>query len=66
MTDLRYLSVKEAAKALGVSVHTVYRAIDRRELRWSDIGTGARPRVRIAEADLRAWMDSRASSSSAA
>lgn len=60
--DLRYLSVSQAAKVLGVSVHTVYRAINGHELRWIDIGTGTRPRIRIAEQDLQAWMDSRASS----
>lgn len=66
MTDLRYLTTKQAAAIVGISETTMREVVNRGEIRWSDVGHGKRSRVRIAESDLRAWMDSRASSSSAA
>ena len=66
MTDLRYYSTKQAADVVGISETTMREVVNRGEIRWINIGVPERPRVRIAEADLRAWMDSRASSGSAA
>lgn len=59
---MQLLSVKAAAAMLGTSKHTIYRAIEKGELRWINVSTGeGRPWVRIDEGDLRAWVDSRAS-----
>ena len=65
MSQVRYLTTEDAAVIVGVKGNTLRRAIHRGEIRWINIGTPERPRVRISEADLHAWMDSRASSPAA-
>ena len=67
MTDLRYYSTKQAAAVVGISETQMREAVNKGEIRWINVGLGKqRPRIRIAEADLRAWMDARVASSSSA
>jgi excisionase family DNA binding protein len=49
----RYLSVREAARASGLSKQSVYRAVDRGEL----AGNLVCSRLRIHPADFLAWID---------
>src|SRR5690348_5239078 len=59
--SLRYYSTEEVAELLGVNGNTIRRKIHAGEIRWSNIGTPERPRVRISEDDLKSWMDAQAS-----
>lgn len=60
MTD-QLLTVKEAADRLHVSAMSVYRLVYGGELSFVPVGTGTkRPRIRIKEAVLQAWIDKRA------
>ena len=56
---LRYLTTAQAAEIVGVKPTTMRTLINEGGIRWTDIGRG-RPRIRIKEDDLRAWMDARA------
>lgn len=59
--NLRYLTTAEAASVVGVSANTMRTLItDPNGPRTTDIGRNGRPRLRIAEHDLREWMESRA------
>ncbi len=55
MSNERLLTVRETADRLRVSPMTVRRRIDGGELRALQLGGPGRP-VRIAEADLDAWL----------
>jgi excisionase family DNA binding protein len=52
------LSVKAAAERLDASPMTVYRLVYAGRLVPHYIGLGSKPRVRIAESDLDAYIDS--------
>jgi excisionase family DNA binding protein len=56
---VRYLSTAEAAEVVGVGRMTLYRWCKEGLLPSSNISTGDRPRYRIAEADLHAYMEDR-------
>jgi excisionase family DNA binding protein len=55
---MRYLTSKEAAETIGVTVSTIRRLIDSGALEASDIGT-QRPRYRITDEALNSYMNSR-------
>ena len=57
----RYISAKQAAVYLGISVYSVYRLVERRAIPFvplhpSGIGAGGRPSVRLDVHELDAWM----------
>jgi len=54
---MRYLTTKQAAAEMGVSPQTVLRWINTRGLKAHDIGVTGRPRMRISETDLKAWVE---------
>jgi excisionase family DNA binding protein len=56
---MRYLSTAEAAEVFGVGRMTVYRWCKEGQLPCSDISNGDRPKFRIAEADIHAFMQDR-------
>lgn len=60
---MQLLTVKNAAAAIQAKEHTVYNAIKAGDLPWVDISpVGAdRPRIRIRDTDLEAWVESRMS-----
>lgn len=58
---LRYLTSEQAAEVLGVDSNTIRRRVHEGKIRWSNIGTPERPRIRISEDDLHAYMESQAS-----
>lgn len=53
--NIRIYTLSETAELLSVSVRTVQRAIDRRELKTIEIGRS----VRISEAAISAFLDAR-------
>lgn len=57
---LRYLTTAQAAEIVGVGTTTMRALIEDGGIRWTDIGRNGRPRIRIAEDDLRDWMTTRA------
>lgn len=63
--SLTYLSTAAAAKAIGVSASTMKTYIDEGHVRYTDIGRNGRPRIRISEDDLRAFMEARARTTTA-
>ena len=56
---MRYLSTAEAAAIVGVGRMTMYRWCKEGRIPSSDIGTALKPRYRIAETDLRGYMEAR-------
>lgn len=58
--SLRYLSTKDAAKIIGVHPNTMRCYVEDGEIAYVDIGRHGRPRIRISEDELRAFMDKRA------
>lgn len=58
MSDARWLSVKEAAEALGVSVATVYGMADKGLIAHYRVGTG-RGRLNFKPADVDAYLESK-------
>jgi excisionase family DNA binding protein len=56
---VRYLSTAEAAGVVGVGRMTMLRWCKEGKIPCSDIGNDRKPRYRIAEADLHAYMESR-------
>jgi excisionase family DNA binding protein len=52
-----YLSIKDAAKVVGLSQTKIRREVNAGRLSASDTGTAAHPHYRIARADLQAWME---------
>jgi excisionase family DNA binding protein len=53
---MRYLTTKEAAAALTVSENTIRRRINEGLIKYHDIGVPGRPRIRITEEDLHAYV----------
>jgi excisionase family DNA binding protein len=53
----RLLTTTEAGHVLGVSRDSVLRLIRSGGLRVVDVSTGGRPRLRIRDDDLDAWID---------
>lgn len=53
---MRYLTTKEAAEALTVSENTIRRRINEGLIKYHDIGVPGRPRIRITEEDLHAYV----------
>lgn len=51
----RLLELEEAAERLGVSVDTVRRLCDRREIRYVQAAAGHAKRIALA--DVQAWID---------
>lgn len=51
-----YLSAREVAAELGVSVATIRRAIERGELAATKLGCGRSSTVRIRRRDLEKWL----------
>lgn len=63
-TNGRLLSVVDVADRLGVNRQTVHRMIVRREIEWIDIAVAEktkhpRPRIRISESAIEAWLHRR-------
>jgi excisionase family DNA binding protein len=58
---MRYLSTKQAGEVIGVTQVTIQRMCAKGLIPFSDIGTPERARIRIAESDLIAYMDSKKS-----
>jgi excisionase family DNA binding protein len=54
-----YLSVKQAARIMGLSIKRIREAVIRREMAASNIGSEARPVYRIARGDLEKWLEER-------
>ena len=54
---MRYLTTKQVADQMGVTPATVRVWIQTRGLRAQYIGGGDRPKIRISEADLQAWVE---------
>lgn len=58
MSDVpELLSTSEAAAVLHVSRDTVVRLVHAGSLRYVDLSTGNRPRIRIRRDDLAAWIE---------
>ena len=53
---MRYLSTKDAAVELGVSENTIRRRIADGQIKYYDIGVPGRPRIRITDEDLHAYV----------
>lgn len=58
---IRYLTTQQVAEELSVSSNTVRRWIETQDLKWHDVGVAGRPRIRISETDLKAWLEARKS-----
>lgn len=56
---VRLYSIPEAAEHLGVSDSYVYKRVNAREIRTVELGNGSRPKQRIRQDDLDAFIDSR-------
>lgn len=52
----RLMTIAEAADALRISPRTVYRAIARRQIVTTDVAVYGKPRLRIAESALVAYV----------
>jgi excisionase family DNA binding protein len=52
----RFLSVNHIADKLDLSPKSVYRLVYGGHLKAVPVGTGKRPRIRIAESELEAFM----------
>jgi len=59
VSDLKTVTVKEAAERLGVRAEWVRKRIKQKELKASNIGSIARPMYRIRLAVLNAFLESR-------
>lgn len=58
----RLLTLKEVAELTGLSIRTLYdRLAPEGDIPVVRMGTGRRPRVRVKESDLEAWIDARRS-----
>jgi excisionase family DNA binding protein len=57
---VKYLSTAEAAKVIGISSSHMSRLLNDGLIRYSNIGTGSRAKLRILEDDVREFMDQRA------
>ncbi|MFN2447460.1 MAG: helix-turn-helix domain-containing protein [Vicinamibacterales bacterium] len=62
MSNLRTLTIVEAAERTGISAHTFYRAVARRDL--PVVRVVPRGRIRIRETVLEAWLERHTTSSS--
>ena len=58
---LAYYSTEQVAKLFGISVSSVRRKINSGEIRWINVGSVERPRIRITEDDLHAYTEAQAS-----
>jgi excisionase family DNA binding protein len=63
---MRYLSTAEGAEVIGITRLTMSRWCKDGRIPCSDIGTATKPRYRIAETDLHAYMESLKQSGNAA
>jgi len=54
-TSTEYLSIKDAAHAVGISPTTIRRAVKTGELDAKNVGNGKRPTWRIKKTDLETW-----------
>lgn len=61
-TAAHLLTVPETARRLGVQRNTVYRLINSRALRTVNVAASGKPRIRIREDDLAAFIESRTAS----
>lgn len=55
LAEAAYLSIRDAARRVGLSESTVRRAVKRGELRAGNVGSERRPTWRIKAADLDVW-----------
>lgn len=55
--EAKYLSIKRAARRVGVSDDLIRRAVQAGRLPASNLGSGGRPLYRISTSDLDEWME---------
>ena len=59
MTTPHLLTVPQAAERLQIHPQAVYRLIWAGQLEWTNVGTGKRPRIRVSEKQLAAFLRER-------